>query len=185
VELAQKFGVSRGPVREGLQILVQEGLLRREPHRGVFTPDMTDDDIADVYAAREAIEGSAMRLILREHPKRAERMPVLAPLQKIMQDMRTAAAAHRWSRVADLDMSFHREVVAAAGSPRLTRMYTSLIDETRILLNMTATFSGRDDLVPEHSRLLAGLESGNLEELMDELSHHFRDSIATIRKNRP
>ena len=41
VELAESFGVSRGPVREALQRLIQEGLLRAEPHRGVFVPVMT------------------------------------------------------------------------------------------------------------------------------------------------
>src|SRR5580765_933753 len=48
VELASSFGVSRGPVREALQRLIQEGLLRSEPHRGVFVPVMTDEDIDDV-----------------------------------------------------------------------------------------------------------------------------------------
>ena len=43
VELATSFGVSRGPVREALQRLVQEGLLDSEPHRGVFVPVLTED----------------------------------------------------------------------------------------------------------------------------------------------
>ncbi len=42
VELAASFGVSRGPVREAIQRLIQEGLLRSEPHRGVFLPVLTD-----------------------------------------------------------------------------------------------------------------------------------------------
>jgi DNA-binding GntR family transcriptional regulator len=49
VELAASFGVSRGPVREALQRLIQEGLLRSEPHRGVFVPVMGLEDIDDVY----------------------------------------------------------------------------------------------------------------------------------------
>src|SRR5215218_8200290 len=65
VELASSFGVSRGPVREALQRLIQEGLLRSEPHRGVFVPVMTDEDIDDVYLAREALEAAAVRQIAR------------------------------------------------------------------------------------------------------------------------
>ena len=65
VELASSFGVSRGPVREALQRLIQEGLLRSEPHRGVFVPVMTDEDIDDVYLAREALETAAVRRIAR------------------------------------------------------------------------------------------------------------------------
>ena len=49
VELAESFGVNRGPVREALPRLIQEGLLRAEPHRGVFVPVMTSDDVEDIY----------------------------------------------------------------------------------------------------------------------------------------
>ena len=64
VELATGFGVSRGPVREALQRLVQEGLLRSESHRGVFVPVLTDEDVLDVYVAREALESAAIRSII-------------------------------------------------------------------------------------------------------------------------
>ena len=63
VDLAERFGVSRGPIREGLQRLVQEGLLRSEPHRGVFIPVISPDDVHDIYLAREAIEGAAVKAI--------------------------------------------------------------------------------------------------------------------------
>ncbi len=63
VELAETFGVSRGPVREALQRLIQEGLLLSEPHRGVFVPVMSADDVDDIYLAREALETAAVRRI--------------------------------------------------------------------------------------------------------------------------
>ena len=55
--------MSRGPVREALQRLIQEGLLRSEPHRGVFVPVMSAEDIDDIYLAREALETAAVRRI--------------------------------------------------------------------------------------------------------------------------
>ena len=70
VELAHSFGVSRGPVREAIQRLVQEGLLRSEPHRGVFVPVLTDADVADVYLARAALESAALRRLDRHLSRR-------------------------------------------------------------------------------------------------------------------
>ena len=55
VELAKSYGVSRGPVREALQRLIQEGLLISQPHRGVFVPILSDQDVEDIYLVREAL----------------------------------------------------------------------------------------------------------------------------------
>jgi DNA-binding GntR family transcriptional regulator len=65
MELAEKFGVSRGPVREALQRLIQEALLVSEPHRGVFVPELNDRDLSDIFFVREAIEGSAIRRVMK------------------------------------------------------------------------------------------------------------------------
>src|SRR5699024_720401 len=54
--LATQFEVSRGPLREAMQRLVAEGLLRSERHRGIFVVELTDDDVRDVYRARKTIE---------------------------------------------------------------------------------------------------------------------------------
>src|SRR4051794_8063646 len=70
VELAGQLGVSRGPLREAMQRLVQQGILRSEPHRGVFVASLTDEDVRDIYLARTAIEVAACRLVLGSHPHR-------------------------------------------------------------------------------------------------------------------
>src|ERR1044072_8287587 len=62
---AAKMGVSRGPLREAMQRLVQEGLLRSERHRGLFVIDMDAADVRDVYQARLAIERAACQLIMQ------------------------------------------------------------------------------------------------------------------------
>ena len=172
VELAERFGVSRGPIREGLQRLVQDGLLRSEPHRGVFVPKVSPADIADIYLARLAIEGAALRIVAA----RVDRASTVALLQDLVTQMRTAATAGRWSRVADLDMRFHSEVVKASGSTRLQRMYSMLIDETRVVLAMTANVTGREDLVDEHRDIADHIEAGNAGAAEAMLAQSFHDS---------
>lgn len=91
-ELAEQFAISRGPVREGLQRLIQEGLLRSEPHRGVFVPVLSEQDLIDVYFAREAVESAAIRRIMA-----AASTSAVDALTPVVDEMTAAAAAGRWA----------------------------------------------------------------------------------------
>jgi DNA-binding GntR family transcriptional regulator len=176
VELASQFGVSRGPVREGLRQLVHEGLLRSEPHRGAFVPFLSSDDIADIYHAREAIEAAALRVIVpgREH------ITIGVALRKMVDGMQRAVAAREWTRAAELDARFHMELVRSAGSVRLSRMYATLLDETRICLRL---YPQRDDVVAEHLAIATLIEGGDLGGALGALARHLGDSIRTLSES--
>lgn len=175
VELAGRFGVSRGPVREALLHLLQEGLLRRDPRRGISVPIVREEDIADLFFAREAIEAAAIRVVVRGGGAAVARQ-----LRRTVRLMADAVAADDWGRVADLDMAFHSRLVASAASPRLARMYAGIIDETRAWFSMTARYPGRDDLVAEHEELAALLEQGDMPGVQKALERHLSQSIRTL-----
>lgn len=59
VALAAAIGVSRPTLREAMQALKQEGLVRHEPHRGMFVAALGLEEIDDIYQVRRVIEGSA------------------------------------------------------------------------------------------------------------------------------
>jgi DNA-binding GntR family transcriptional regulator len=61
-EVAQRFGVSVGPVREAIRRLVGEGLLDFAPHRGASVRAYSERDVREVFQLREAIEGYAAKL---------------------------------------------------------------------------------------------------------------------------
>jgi len=180
VDLASRFGTSRGPIREALRQLVQAGLLRSEPHRGAFVPHLSTEDIADIYQAREAIETAAVKSLLES----GLNAHVAESLAKIVQLMKRAQAGREWARLADLDMRFHTELVASAGSVRLSRMYGTLLDETRITLRLGAGHAARQDLVKDHQELARLLEAGNERAILGGLSKHLRDSIKALTASR-
>jgi DNA-binding GntR family transcriptional regulator len=175
VELAAQFGVSRGPIREALQRLVREGLLRREERRGISVPRLSDDDIADVYVAREAIEAAALAVIVG-----GDTMSLAAQLRSLAGQMEIAVASGDWVAVADLDMAFHRRVVQAAGSPRLTRLYGTVIGETFAFFNMTARYPGRERLVHEHTELAELVADRDIAGVLTALARHLSDSVAIL-----
>jgi DNA-binding GntR family transcriptional regulator len=179
VELATSFGVSRGPVREAMQRLIQEGLLRSEPHRGVFVPVMSAEDIDDIYQAREALETAAVRRITSTSRSAA----AFKALDKIVRAMESAEKAGDWRLVASRDLDFHSALVAAAQSPRLERMFTTVISETRLCLSMlTAADDARDDLVEEHREIAEMLREDNTDGAVAALTKHFDDAVVTLKR---
>jgi DNA-binding GntR family transcriptional regulator len=179
VELAASFGVSRGPVREALQRLIQEGLLRSEPHRGVFVPVMSADDIVDIYLAREALEGAAVRRIIAT----ARAATAAKALDRVVRSMEAAEKAEDWGAFASRDLDFHTALVSAAESPRLERMFTTVISETRLCLSMlTSELKGRDFLVDEHRAITEMIRAEDTEGAMVALTKHFDEALVTLQR---
>lgn len=170
VELAARFSTSRGPVREGLQRLVQEGLLVSSPHRGIFVPVMSAADVQDVYFARYALERAAMLRIA----ERGISAATIADLEQVLGEMELALAERDTPAVAAADLRFHEVLVAAAGSVRLEQMYQALLGQMRLGLNLVIdTYAERSDLVDQHTTILGQLKAGDRRALMETIDDHF------------
>ena len=186
VELAASFGVSRGPVREALQRLIQEGLLRSEPHRGVFLPILGAADIDDIYLVREALETAALRSITGT-PRAVSSYKAL---DRIVRAMESAEKSDDWKTVVSRDLDFHTALVAAADSPRLERMFTTVISETRLCLGMLTDaydqredlVRRRDDLVEEHRQILDLVRADDVEGAVAVLKKHFDGALGTLKR---
>lgn len=175
-DLAARLGVSRGPLREAMQRLVQEGLLRSEPHRGLFVITLDEDDVEDVYMARLAIERAACTLIMQRN-----RGEALVRLTEALQAL--VAAARKRDRVAmsDADQAFHEVLVSASGSPRLERMAQTLLVEARMCLTaLQEKYPEPADLVEEHRKLVDAIADGDEIRLLRLIEEHMIDSVARL-----
>lgn len=181
VEIARRYGVSRGPVREAIQRLVQEGLLHSEPHRGVFLPELNDEDLVDIYYARNAIEGAAVRTVVGA----GRGATVAEGLRATVALMEDAKQADDWNRMAQLDMDFHTQIVDAAGSNRLRRMYRTLVAEMRVCLRLlVGGYRGREGIVESHAVLADLIERGTVADAVRELEAHLEEPVQSLRAAR-
>jgi DNA-binding GntR family transcriptional regulator len=172
VELARQLQVSRGPIREAIQRLVQEGLLRAERNRGAFVVELDHNDAYDVYLARAAIERTAAAIVTQRAPAEA-----WAALQQIV-DRLAESIGGEWTDIITQDLAFHQTLVEAAQSPRLVRMFRTLIAETRLcLIRLEPFYDGRAEVVAEHQGILDAIRSGDLE-LVDRLVRLHMDASA-------
>ena len=182
VELAARFATSRGPIREGMQRLVQEGLLVSTPRKGISVPVLTSADLDDLYFARAAIERAALLRLADRGPSAA----LIADLEQALAAMALAIEQEDWYRVSEADLRFHQRVVDAAGSPRLTQMYAALAGQTKLGLNLLVdTYQGRVDLLEEHEQLLKLLAKRDRDGVTRALDTHFNDAMRTLGDSYP
>ncbi|GFZ84781.1 GntR family transcriptional regulator [Nesterenkonia alkaliphila] len=171
--LAAQFGVSRGPLREATQRLVQEGLVRAEPNRGLFVKELDAAGIRDLYAARIAVEAAAGRMIIRGHSAEA-----VAKLRTAYDAMQDAAERGELAELSDADLHFHEVLVDSAGSPRLQRMHKTLMAETRMCLTaLQGTYQDPEDQVAEHRRIAEAIAAGDADELVEAVELHMQEAL--------
>lgn len=171
--LANEFGVSRGPLREAMQRLVQEGLVHSEPNRGLFVKELDAAGIRDLYVARTAIETAAARILVREGSAES-----VAELREAYQVMQRAAKDGDLSRLSDADFTFHETLVSCSGSPRLQRMHETLMVETRMCLTaLQGTYRDPEDQVAEHTRIAEAIAAGDDTALIREIEEHMEEAL--------
>jgi DNA-binding GntR family transcriptional regulator len=179
-ELANRLGVSRGPLREAMQRLVQEGLLRSEPNRGLFVIELTANDVEDIYLARAAVERAAVAAILEDDPGRSAET-----LRKAHEAMARAAKRVDAKALSDADLSFHQALVGEAGSPRLKRMHDTLLAETRMCLTaLELTDYLPIDVVDEHGEIVEAIQARDKRRLERLLTSHTEDALRRLVPDR-
>jgi DNA-binding GntR family transcriptional regulator len=177
VEIARQLGVSRGPVREAFQRLIQEGLLEAHPARGVFVPQLAASDVADLYLARGAVEIAAAQLLATSGTPAAleDLSAALAELQ--------AAPPDDWAELARLDLRLHEVLVRSTGSKRLARMFGTLAAETRLcMVALESFYPRRADMVTEHAEIVAAIIQGDAATATRLLEQHMSDSVQRLAR---
>ena len=131
-ELAEQFGASRSSVRTALQILSNEGLLRTLPNGRREVIEFTEKQLKDLYNVRWLIENQALTLLLEKdqtvHPKLAQ------ALSEIEMKYHSSSVNMDWN---DLDVSFHRSLVASADNMFLTNAWEGCVQLWYAMLNFS------------------------------------------------
>ncbi|HZI96119.1 MAG TPA: GntR family transcriptional regulator [Actinomycetales bacterium] len=180
-ELARELGVSRGPLREAMQRLTQEGLLLSIRNRGLFVIELTEADVLEIYVARTAVERAAAAQLVR-----GDHVAAGASLSIVVARMALAAANDDGASIGQADLEFHEELVRLSGSTRLIRMHQTLLTETRMcVLALEGTYPESDIRVPEHREIAAAITDGDAETTDRLIVAHMDDAVGRLAPKFP
>lgn len=179
-QLASRLEVSRGPVREALQRLIQEGLLVSKRNRGVCVISFSEEDVVDIYRARGAIEREAAKILIQRRDQSA-----FDGLEELVDLMSDAAKRGEWPELAKFDLRFHEALVGFCGSKRLRRMFGTLLVEARMCLSeLESAYPVQEHLVREHRGLLDAMRRGEEQKALDLIDAHLRDAVKDLTTDR-
>ena len=157
-KLATQLAVSQAPVREAIQQMVSEGLLVTLARFGTFVRELDDLDIRDVYSVREALEGVAMEAVLKQPVEHRE----TSALGRLYEAMLDAADANDGSRLVELDMRFHKEVIKLSRNQALPDAIGPLLSQTAAFISITnlVYFDSLREVAETHLTLLELVQTG-------------------------
>jgi DNA-binding GntR family transcriptional regulator len=159
-EVADRFGMSKGPVREALKHLAIAGFVDSLPRVGYVVQGIKISDIDDIFALRIAIEPMAVQLAIgRMSSVDLDHLDGLAAADPAARD---APADRRGHALAIANYGFHMEIARLSGNRRLERILAGLLEELERVIHLLAL--NLDAVADDHPDLVAVMRSGNAQQ---------------------
>ncbi len=174
-ELADRFGMSRTPIREALQRLETQSLLTRDG-RSLMVASLDHTQLAELYVVRGELEGLAARLAARHATP--EEVGVLRDMlqedQRLMNDPDALSRANR---------RFHKQIHLASHNRFLVRQLDLVHRSMALLATSSLAVEGRaEDTLEEHGEIVSAIENGDGDKAYAALRDHISNAFVTRLK---
>jgi DNA-binding GntR family transcriptional regulator len=172
--IASQLGISKSPVREALNRLEIEGLIRIEPRRGAFVKEFSAKEISDLFN---------MRIVLELHSISTANIPH-SLLQSLHDSIdRTETILRKGDRMAhiDEDLRFHRLIAEATGNEELCRIFENIQQKSVLCRYKSFELSATTSPLA-HKQIYRAIDSGDREKARSAMESHIvyvRDRLIT------
>ena len=171
-EVAKRLRISRTPVREAFHRLVAEGLLNIGPWNGVMVAELSADELVQLYAVREALEGTAARLAAENAtPAEIDRLSEITAAE--------AAAKSDPNKLVIINSELHQTINAAAHNRYLLQAVNTVVDALGLLRHSTFVLPGSIELAHrEHLKIIAAIRKHKPDDAEELARQHIRHALA-------
>lgn len=181
VDLARRLNVSRTPVREAINRLVQDGFMTFTPNKGFFAREISPAQVRDLYELRAGIEVTAVRLACR----RAEEADITALAQSWTRAI-DASGDYDFDLIADADEAFHLRIAELSANQQIVQALDAINAQIRMFRRVDQESRGRrGDTQREHLDLLTALAERDAERAAATMEKHVTlssDHAMTVSK---
>ena len=176
IQLANKLGVSRTPIREAIRKLELEGLVLMIPRKGAEVAQITEKNMQDVLEVRKALEELSVQLACeRITPEQVEEMKMAA------EDFRKVLKSGDVTKIAEADVKFHDIIFAATNNQRLITLLNNLREQMYLFrVEYLKQKECYPQLLEEHDKLIALISGGEVEEACELMGCHIDNQASTV-----
>ena len=176
IQLANKLGVSRTPIRDAIRKLELEGLVLMIPRKGAEVAQITEKNMQDVLEVRKALEELSVQLACeRITPEQVEEMKMAA------EDFRKVLKSGDVTKIAEADVKFHDIIFAATNNQRLITLLINLREQMyRFRVEYLKQKECYPQLLEEHDKLIALISGGEVEEACELMGCHIDNQASTV-----
>lgn len=175
--LAAHFKTSRGPLREALQALGEQGLISFARNRGAFVRRIDLDEAEELYDLRSALDDEVGRKLAGRLTFEQD-----ATLDNLMREMDRNAKANDIASYYPNNLRFHDLLVQYAGNRRLAEIYRRVIKELHLFRLQGLYAGGATTSNVEHARILKAIKAGDADGAGLAMRNHIEAARIRMRK---
>ena len=176
IQLANKLGVSRTPIREELRKLELEGLVNMVPRKGAEVADITEKSLRDVLEVRKALEELSVQLACEKITEEE-----IEELKRVAERFKDTLDDQDVTKIAEADVAFHDVIYTATDNQKLILLLNNLREQMyRYRVEYLKKEEAYPQLIAEHEELIDNISKRNKEEATRIMCEHIDNQVATV-----
>lgn len=176
IQLAQRLGVSRTPIREAIRKLELEGLVTMVPRKGAEVAKITEKSLRDVLEVRKALEELAMEIACDKITD-----DLIHQLQTALEEFKKAITSKELTAIAEADVNFHDVIYNATGNEKLILILNNLREQMyRYRIEYIKDYNSHLRLVEEHETMIESLKNHDKEKATYTICNHIDNQEMTV-----
>lgn len=173
--LANRFGVSRSPVREAVLQAVRDGLAVEHPRQGAYVASFEAESLRSFFEVREALEGMSARLAAERRSSAH-----IVEMRHLFAKQAARLDADDIEGFVEADIELHQAILNASGNPVLQETLGQLYHRLRVALSIRVAPTGPERALADHKMILDAIEAADPEAAEKAARAHIARAIGRI-----
>ena len=176
IQLANKLGVSRTPIREAIRKLELEGLVLMIPRQGAEVAEITEKSLRDVLEVRKALEELAVQLACDKITEEG-----IQELEKCAGEFKKILKSDDITEIAEADVRFHDVIYMATDNQKLIQLLSNLREHMyRYRVEYLKNPEVHEQLLKEHEEIICHIKKGEKEEAVRIVCRHIDNQVDAV-----